>query len=78
MRQAQPKASHQSRPNRRFRRRLPAAAAVAALIAVAPGYAAANPPPSKPAVVARAAKLKAVALSVTSAGGTPQTIGSKL
>jgi hypothetical protein len=67
MRQAQPKASHQSRPSRRFVRRLPAAAAVAALIAVAPGYAAANPLPSRPAVVA---KQSAVTLNETTGGGT--------
>jgi hypothetical protein len=39
--------------------------------------AAANNPPSKPAMVAPAKKQSAVTLSETSAGGTAQTIGSK-
>jgi anti-sigma-K factor RskA len=77
MSHAESKARHQSRPNRRFLRRLPAAVAAAALIAAAPGYAAVNNPPTKPAVVAPAKKQSAVALSETSAGGTAQTIGSK-
>jgi hypothetical protein len=77
MKQAQPKASQVSRPNRRLLRRLPTAAAVAAaLIAAAPGYAAVQPPPSRPAAVARAAKQWALPLGKTSGGGTPQTIGS--
>jgi hypothetical protein len=77
MRRGQFQASHQNRPNRRFRRRLPAAAAVAALIAAAPGYALAGPPPSRPAVVAPATRQSGVTLRETLGGGTPQTIGSK-
>jgi hypothetical protein len=80
MRRAQSQASQQSRPNRRFRRRIPAAAAAgaaAALIAAAPVYAAVNPLPSRPAVAAPAAKQPAVTLNEIFGGGTQQTIGSK-
>jgi hypothetical protein len=76
MRQAQPNTSHQSRPNRRFLRRLPAAAAAAALIAATPAYAAVQPSLSRPAVAAHAAKQSAVMRSDVSSGGAPQTIGS--
>jgi hypothetical protein len=77
MREAQPTPSHQSRPNRRFLRRLPAAAAAAALIAASPAYAAVQPSPSRPAA-AHVAKQSAVIRSDVSSGGSPQTIGSKL
>jgi hypothetical protein len=77
MRHAQSPTGHQSRPNRRFRRKIPAVAAVAALIAAAPGYAAVNPRPSRPVVRPAAARQSAVPLRPTAAAGTPQTIGGK-
>jgi hypothetical protein len=77
MREAHRNSTHESRPNRRFLRRVPAMAAAAALIAAAPAYAATQSPPHRHAAVAPATRQSALTLRDTSGGGAPQTIGSK-
>ncbi|HEX4720044.1 MAG TPA: hypothetical protein VH300_16075 [Thermoleophilaceae bacterium] len=76
MKAGQSRARHQSRPNRRFLRRLPAAVAAAALIAAGPAYGVVKPIPVKPVGAARAAAHVALPAGEISSSDSSQTTGS--
>jgi hypothetical protein len=76
MKEARSRSSHQSRPNRRFLRRLPAAVATAALIAAGPAYGVVKPMPVKHVTAARAAAHVALPAREISSPDSSQTTGS--
>ncbi len=76
MKPVRARSSHQSRPNRRFLRRFPAAVASAALIAAGPAYGVVNPMPMKRVSAARAAAHVALPAREISSSDPSQTTGS--